>query len=193
MLFRQRQPAGWQDRIRTALWPRRSFSRSARYFAKRVLCVKASPHAVAGGVAMGVFAGFLPFFGFQFLIAALLAWLTRTSILASLLGTAVSNPLTLPLILVGTLQLGQNILGEREFSPDVGEITRDLMTLDASGLWEPLLKPMLVGAVPLGLGFAALFYVATRWMISVFHRRRRRRLVERARRRARAEGAMVES
>ncbi len=182
MLFRQRQPAGFLDRLRIALWPRRSISRSARYYAKRVLRVKATPHAVAGGVAMGVFAGFLPLIGFQFILAATLAWITRTNILASLLGTVVSNPFTMPLIMVGTLEFGQFLLGEQDGSPEVGKLSLSLLTLDAARIWEPLLKPMLVGAVPVGLVFALIFYIGTRGMIVVFHRRQRRRLAERTRR-----------
>lgn len=193
MLFRQRQPAGYMERMRTAMWPRRSFGRSLRYYAKRVLRVKAAPHAVAGGVAMGVFAGFLPFIGFQFLLAAALAWLSRTNILAALVGTIVSNPLTYPLIVVGTLELGQFLLGQHAADYDVGEIADSLLTLDLTRLWLPLIKPMLVGAIPLGLLFSVLFYGLTRWMIAVFHRQRRRRLAEQARRKAKAEIAEKEA
>ena len=47
MLFRRRKPDGFLERVRTYLWPRRSFSRSLQYFSKRILRLKATPHAVA--------------------------------------------------------------------------------------------------------------------------------------------------
>ncbi|TIN70311.1 MAG: DUF2062 domain-containing protein, partial [Mesorhizobium sp.] len=41
MLFRRRKPDGLYERVRTYLWPRRSFSRSLQYFSKRILRLKA--------------------------------------------------------------------------------------------------------------------------------------------------------
>ena len=55
MLFGRKVPAGLAERVRTSLWPRRSFWRSGKYFAKRALRLSASPHAIASGVAAGVF------------------------------------------------------------------------------------------------------------------------------------------
>ena len=51
MLFRRREPEGVWERFRTALWPRRSFTRSVQYLVKRVLRLTATPHAIAAGVA----------------------------------------------------------------------------------------------------------------------------------------------
>ena len=73
MLFRRRKKADLLERARTFFWPRRSFLRSAQYFIKRVLRLSATPHAIAAGVAAGVFASFTPFLGFHFVIAAGLA------------------------------------------------------------------------------------------------------------------------
>ena len=74
MLFRRREPEGVWERFRTALWPRRSFTRSVQYLVKRVLRLTATPHAIAAGVAAGVFASWMPFLGFHFVIAAALAF-----------------------------------------------------------------------------------------------------------------------
>jgi uncharacterized protein (DUF2062 family) len=53
-------------------------------------------------------------------------------------------------------------------------------------LWEPFLKPMAVGSLPVGLILAVVFYFLTRWGASAFREQRRKRLAERARRRAAA-------
>jgi uncharacterized protein (DUF2062 family) len=52
VLFRRRKPDGLFERVRTYLWPRRSFSRSLQYFSKRTR-LKATLHAVVAGVAAG--------------------------------------------------------------------------------------------------------------------------------------------
>ena len=74
MLFRRRIPANWREKLRILLWPRRSWSRSARYVSKRILRLTGSPHAIAAGVAAGVFASFTPFMGFHFITAFLVAY-----------------------------------------------------------------------------------------------------------------------
>jgi uncharacterized protein (DUF2062 family) len=47
-------------------------------------------------------------------------------------------------------------------------------------LWRPVLEPIVVGAVPLGIVFGLLFYVLTRWGMSAFREQRRRRIEERS-------------
>jgi uncharacterized protein (DUF2062 family) len=53
-----------------------------------------------------------------------------------------------------------------------------LQTLSISQLWAPVLKPMLCGAVPLGLIFSLLFYGITRYGMTAFREQRRKRLAE---------------
>lgn len=164
-------------------WPRRSFWRSAQYFAKRVLRLSATPHAIAMGVAAGVLVSFLPIPGFHFLLAALVAWIFAGNIVASALGTAFGNPLTFPLIWGATYELGRLILHGRAIDGiEPLQVGTALRRLDFSLIWEPLLKPMVVGAIPLGLVFGVIFYGATRWTVSTFQNRRRERLAEKMRR-----------
>jgi uncharacterized protein (DUF2062 family) len=46
---------------------------------------------------------------------------------------------------------------------------------------------MTIGAIPLGLLFAAISYAVTRWAVSAFQARRHARLAEKARRAANAD------
>ncbi len=169
------------------LWPRRSFWRSAQYFIKRVLRLTATPHAIAAGVAAGVFASFLPYMGFHFLLAAGVAWLLAGNLIASAFGTAIGNPITFPLIWASSYKLGCAILGTN--APHGGspiQLGKLWEHLEFNQLWEPLLKPMTVGGIPLGLAFAVSFYFLTRWSVAGFRRQRQNRLLEKARRRAEA-------
>lgn len=185
MLFRRRKPATLWERVRTYLWPRRSFSRSILYFVKRVLRLTATPHAIAAGVAAGVFSSFTPFLGFHFIMALVLAHLLAGNLVAAAVGTGVGNPLTFPLIWGASYELGGYILtaGTHERHIDLVTLFRDLKFTQ---LWEPVLKPMLVGGIPLGLFFAVIFYGLTYWGVTAFRARRRLRIAERAK--ARVKG-----
>ena len=83
MLFRRRKKASWPDRVREFFWPRKGFTRQARYLAKRILRLSASPHAVAAGVAAGTFSAFTPLLGFHAILALALAYLTAGNLLAA--------------------------------------------------------------------------------------------------------------
>jgi uncharacterized protein (DUF2062 family) len=179
VLFRRRHPDGLFERIRTYLWPRRSFSRSLQYFSKRILRLNATPHAVAAGVAAGVFASFFPL-GSHFAIAAFVCWLIAGNMVAAGLGTFVfGNPLTFPFVLGASWETGKILLNNdprgHGSPPHLNEM---LHTLSMSQLWEPVLKPMLFGAVPLGLIFGLLFYAITRYGMTAFREQRRKRLAE---------------
>ena len=51
----------------------------------RLLAIRDTPEAIAGGVAIGIFLGFTPLFGLKTLGAIFLAWLTRSNIIAAVL------------------------------------------------------------------------------------------------------------
>ncbi|MGE0283878.1 MAG: DUF2062 domain-containing protein [Rhizobiaceae bacterium] len=177
MLFRSRKEAGVGERVGRLLWPRRSFWRSGLYFTKRVLRLTAAPHAVAAGVAAGVFASFLPFVGFHFIIAAAAAWLLKGNVVASAFGTAAGNPVTFPFIWTATLGLGRIVLdGGHAGLIETVDVGHFHSNAGFAGLWEPLIKPMTVGGVLLGALFGLLFYVVTRYAINRFRGRKKLRL-----------------
>lgn len=180
MLFRRRNPLGFGERLRKALWPTNGWRRSSSYFFKRVLRLSASPHAIAAGFAAGVFASFTPFLGFHFIISFIVAFLIGGNILAAAFGTAVGNPLTFPAIWISSYNVGSFVLGRGPgtLSPHdiVSSLTRQ--PLDAVG---PLLKTVVIGGLPLGVGFGLLAYGIVWWSVIAYQRARRRRLAERRR------------
>jgi len=182
MLFRRREPASFSERVRTLLWPRRSFARSFRYYSRRVLRLSATPHAIAAGIAAGVFVSFTPFLGFHFVLAGIVAWLIGGNLIASALGTAIGNPLLLPAIWASTFELGRLILYGRG-GHVAGQIHfgHALSQLDFASIWKPLLLPMTVGSLVEGTAVALCFYMLTLWGARGFQQRRRDRLAERAR------------
>lgn len=169
MLFRRREAESFFARLRVHLWPRRSWSRSTRYVVHRVRRLSATPHAVALGFAAGVFAACTPFVGMHMIMSALLAWIVGGSIVAAILGTFVGNPITYPLFWIGTYEVGSIMLGS---GPK--KIRVDLWdgVFQTDQLW-PLLKPMTLGALPIGLVLATLGYVLVRPAVNAYQHRRR--------------------
>ena len=187
MLFRRRSAPSFAERFRVALWPRRNWYRSIRYILMRLKRLPSSPHRIAVGCATGVFAIFTPFLGGQLIMCAALAWMLRGSIIASFLGSFAGNPLTYPFIWVATYNVGQTMLGStgsfrlgelQDKAAFLGDALHDastraiLMALEA--LW-PILKPMAVGALPLGGLAAAATYVSVRRLIRVSRAARQQR------------------
>ncbi|MFC0246575.1 type IV secretion system effector BspA [Falsochrobactrum ovis] len=172
MLFRRRNPPTMKERLRLLVWPRRSFSRSLKYGGKRILRITASPHAVAAGLAIGVFAAFTPFFGFHLIIAMVLAYFLAGNVAAAALGTALANPLTLPFIWGSTYELGRFLISGQLANSEPIHISRALESMNFKEIWVPVLKPMLLGSTILGAIFAVLTYCVTRFAVTAFRRRR---------------------
>lgn len=168
------------ERFRLFIWPNRSFARSYQYFVMRVLRLSATPHAIAAGVAAGVFASWTPLLGFHFVLAFIIAYFVAGNMIAAGLGTAFGNPLFLPFVWAISYKLGYRILhgAEVEAHVDLGELFGQL---DFSQLWAPVIKPMLVGCLPPGLLSAAIVYGVTYWGVQRFQARRQRQIAERAR------------
>lgn len=168
MLFGRRKPEPMLDRLRVAVWPRRSWRRSIRYANLRLGRLQASRHAIALGLAIGVFIAFQPILGFQMLLAVAIAWLFRASIGAALAGTFVGGPLTWPFMWLASYHLGAILTGASH-----AVTVRDLL-LSLSGIgaiaapevigaaagrlaWH-VVYPLVIGAIPLGLLAGAAIY-----------------------------------
>lgn len=187
MLFRRREPLSFVERLRLALWPSRGWLRSIRYILLRLKRLPFSPYRIAIGGAAGVFAVFTPFLGAQLLMAAMVAWMLRGSILASFLTSFVGNPLTYPIIWFATFHIGTILLGDAA-ALHLGDLQHKVGALgDAIGngsgsstvnalesLW-PIVKPMAIGAVPVGGLAAFVTYVCVHRLVSVSRAARQRR------------------
>lgn len=136
---------------RLLVWPRRSFARSCTYYAKRLVRLKASPHKIGIGVAIGVFASITPLVGMQMMMAGALAYILRGSLAAAMLATWVGNPLSWPLIWGVTYTVGRFMIGQPGPAEAAG------LPHSAEGLW-PFIYPMMIGSIPVGLASAAVSY-----------------------------------
>lgn len=163
-------PRRWKQRLRIA--------------SRRLLNLRASPHEIALGCAVGVFVSVTPLLGIQTFLAIAIASLMRASIPAAIIGTFFGNPLSWPVIWVSTYVMGLQMVGlEGVFDPAAFEnsvlqlwaavLERSPHVLDATAtlLW-PLLWPMLAGSLPLGLLTAAIVYYICRNTVRAWRYRR---------------------
>ena len=197
-MFRRRIKPTSFERIRNVLWPRGGWRRSSRYFAHRVARLPGTPYSIASGFAIGAAVSFTPFIGFHFVLSALFSILTRSNLVASLLGTIVGNPWTFPFIWLWLYTCGNWILGTDLATDTVhfnmavlwdfvvmglnyiggGLIFGHWDTADQialARLWESIVDiiwPMMVGCVPTSLVVWMLFYFPVRRAVVIYRHNR---------------------
>ncbi|MES0404116.1 MAG: DUF2062 domain-containing protein, partial [Hyphomicrobium sp.] len=97
----------------------------------RLMHLRASPHEVALGCAVGVFVAITPLLGAHMLIAALLAGFLRGSVPAAVLGTFFGNPVSWPIIWTSTYAVGLQIIGPDDVL-GAGDFEQNVMLLWAA-------------------------------------------------------------
>ncbi len=194
-------------------WPKGGWSRAFYYVGHRLRRLPDPPHRIARGIAAGVFTSFTPFFGFHFIISAVLAFVMQGNILAALMATFVGNPLTFPFIAAISLELGQWMLGRQDTVPlhrvfnAFGQASQELwhnaiaIITGAPTHWDQLARfghdvfvPYLVGGIIPGVIFGVAFYMLALPAVKAYQGRRVKKLRERyEKRRAAMERARSQS
>ena len=198
MVFRRRDPLTWWARLRQQTYPKGGFRRALAYHWHRLRRLPDAPHRIARGVFAGTFVNFPPIPGIQLPAAILLAWAMRGNILAAALATLLSNPLTTPLIALGSLRFGYWLLGTGEdlnvtlifaaFAEAGQELWHNLRAAFGpevahwQGLavfWHRIYLPYLVGSILPGLVVSGLLAWATVPVLTGYQRLRQRRAAAR--------------
>lgn len=178
MLFRRREQPGYWERFKLWLWPRVSWRRSSLYFLKRILRLSGTPYAIAMGAAVGAAVSFTPFIGLHLVLTFAVAWILGGNMIAGVIGGACfGNPLTYPFIWAGTYQLGHFIL-DSEGRPAPARLGHDLLHKSWDQL-RPILEPMTVGSIPLGLAVGCVSYLIVYKAVSVYRESRSQRFAGR--------------
>jgi uncharacterized protein len=146
----------------------------------KLLAIRDTPEAIAGGVAIGVFFGFTPLFGLKTLSAMLFAWLTGSNILAAVVAGALHDLIFpfMPAIFYGEYGVGYWLLSYPHHWPH--SLRRMNFTPHEWRSWTTFVtvgKPMLLGSLVCGTPLAVLTYFITR---SIIARKQRKRLEEEA-------------
>jgi len=141
--------------------------------------------SVAGGVAVGMFAGLVPGSNpVQFAVSALLAVAFRVNLPIAIVVTLYTNPFTIVPLYYVAFKLGQLVLGDS--SSEMPSMTFDVDGNDFAGWlaaaadWlSSIGKPLLVGLPLLALLLSAVGYAVTRlawrwYVVSEWQRRKLR-------------------
>lgn len=201
----KRNPRSYLRIIAEFFYPRGGWYRASQYVIHRIRRLPDPAHRISRGIAAGIFASFTPFFGLHFLTAAILSWIIRGNVLASLLATFVGNPLTFPLIAELSVNLGNAILGQSsnihlpeivsQFAAATTEFWSNMKSpftghvVDWSSLSEffhRVFLPYLVGCIIPGIVAGTVGYALSNPVIHAYQRRRIKKLKERYEKRLKA-------
>lgn len=121
----------------------------------RMRQLEGNPHHLAMGMAVGIFVAITPIIPFQTIVAIALAFVVRGSKSAAVLGTWLSNPLTIPLVYFLNYKLGCFLLGYQAVSEHIAfDSFSQLMELGLEVTLAMMLGGVAIGAV---LGLIAYF------------------------------------
>ena len=135
----------------------------------RLRQLEGNPHHLALGMGVGIFVSIMPIIPFQTLVAFGLAFLVRGSKSAAVLGTWLSNPLTIPVVYYANYKVGCLLLGyETTLKSIAFDSFSQLMELGLEVTLAMLIGGAVIGAV---LGVAA-YFVTFRGFIVIRRRSR---------------------
>lgn len=146
--------------------------------AKRIFIEDNSAHSIAMGLALGVFIGILPIFGFQMIPAVALSIRFKINKLASAVGVWVTNPLTVIPIYLFNYWVGASLFPR--LSRNIGEF-KELLTsghFDWQVLWNmgySALLPLCLGSLINAIVSSVIVYFLSKLSINSWNHRRKRK------------------
>ena len=210
MVFKRRDKRSYTQLARDFIYPKGGIRRSVRYVLHRMTRLPDQPHRSARGVAAGTFVNCPPVYMVQMLSAAGLAYVMRGNIIAALLATFISNPLTTPFLAMGCLKLGHWMLGiERPLTfgevlsafTDAGwQLWHNFLAIftDEVAHWDKLIDffwylfwPYTVGSIIPGILASVAAYYITIPLVHAYQKLRAARLGERSERRRSAKSRLL--
>jgi uncharacterized protein (DUF2062 family) len=203
---------GWGAWMREQVYPRSGFKRATRYVLYRMRRLPDQPHRIARGVFAGSLIGFLPLPGMQFIAAWAASRAINGNLLAALLATFNTNPVTTPFFAVLAMTLGHWILGiEKPLSWDYIKTATETAGVDLwfnikaiftddvarwDGLiqfWHDIYWPYFIGALGPGLVLSLIAYYLTIPVVEAYQKARAAKAHDRKERRGRLKEAVAKA
>jgi uncharacterized protein (DUF2062 family) len=130
----------------------------------KLLAIRDTPQAIAGGVAIGIFFGFMPVFGLKTLSAIFFAWLTGSNILAAVIAGTLHDVILpfMPAIYLWEYDLGYWLMHHHLPPPMHKPHWEGLSWRMWTTFFKGVGKPMLLGGFVSALPFAILSFFVTR-------------------------------
>jgi uncharacterized protein (DUF2062 family) len=138
----------------------------------RLLAIRDTPEAIAGGVAIGMFFGFTPLFGLKTLLSLFIAWLFGCNLLAAAVAVTLHDVALpfMPLLYRWEYDVGYWLLSNPHAWP--APLTRVHLGAHAWRSWTTFLtvgKPLLIGSLLFSTPIAIATYFLMRRIV-VRHR-----------------------
>lgn len=151
-----------------------NLKRWLREHSLKLLAIRDTPEAIAGGVAIGMFFGFTPLFGLKTIGAIFFAWLTRSNIIAAVLAGTLHDLILpiMPVVFIWEYKIGFWVLYQ-EWPRGVPKLHlavhewRDWTHLVSSRVG----KPMLLGSMAIAAPVAMICYFITKPIVIRHHRK----------------------
>ena len=186
MVFKRKKKQTTLKSLKSLFFPEGGWRRAIEYLSHRIKRLPDSPHRIALGLSFGVFASFSPLFGFHFILGALLAYVFKANVFASILGTFFANPITFPFIAAISVRMGVFILDQFPFlKSDKNSANTWLLDsqLNGLGVFEKFLVevyfdkfiPYAIGGIICGIITAFVIYILSKQVIVSYQKRRRKR------------------
>lgn len=154
-----------------------NFKRLIRLYYLKVMRLNATPHKIALGTACGVFGGcfpFIPGLPLQTVIAVICAFLTRSSKIAAIIATWISNPLNWIFFYYIQYKIGSFLLPIHvNFNPDQWRVS-DFMAIGWQGVTILIFGGFVLG-IPLGL----IAYFIAKYFVQRYRKRKALRVLAR--------------
>lgn len=142
----------------------------------KLLAIRDTPQAIAGGVAIGIFFGFTPLFGLKTVCAIFFAWLTRSNILAAVIAGTLHDlilPL-MPVVYVWEYKMGFWLLSHPHHWPV--KLSKVHLAWHEWRNWRTFLtigKPLLLGSIVYGTPFAVLSFFIAKSIVTRHQKKKR--------------------
>lgn len=140
------------------------FTKHLRHLWHRFIHERDHPHAMAGGMAIGIFFGFMPSFGVKTLFAVGGSWITRCNAIAAIVGVTLHDLFfwSWPLLWRLEFQIGHWLLSNpHAFAP---KLMKSDFRISEIMQWDNFVDvglPLLIGSIVVALPFALISYVVT--------------------------------
>ena len=144
----------------------------------KLLAIRDTPNAIAGGVAIGMFFGLTPLFGFKTLLSILFAWLTGCNLLAAVIAVTLHDVVLpfMPVIYRLQYDLGYWLLSHPHHWPTaLRKIRWEEYTWRDWRLFLTVGKPLLLGSVVCAVPVALATFFVTKRFVVAYHRKHAKR------------------
>lgn len=175
-MFKRKNPLSLSQSLSLIFWPKMGWKRMGRYAQLRLIRLKGTTYSIASGFSFGAAISFTPLPGVHLLGAASLSFLTRGNILASVVGTLVGNPWTLPLMWWVSYKMGNyafSLFGA-QISAMPEKFTWDYLVNEIVDRPMDLIIPWISGGIIMMVLTWPIFYYITYRMVAKLRRKYQR-------------------